>query len=81
MGLEMSLARSHNTLILSTEKKKKHNLKAENYVLFGGQNRRLNPGTQPLRSQIALKYCSQETREEPGYTGVFATKIRWSEHQ
>ena len=29
-------------------KKKKHNLKAENYVLFGGHNQGLKPETQPL---------------------------------
>ena len=29
-------------------------------------------------SQIALRYCSKEVREEPGYIGVFVTKTRES---
>ena len=36
-------------------KKKKHNLKAENYVLFGGHNWGLKPETQLLK--IVLRDC------------------------
>ena len=32
-------------------------------------------------SQIALRDCSEEVREDPGYRGVFATKTRYSELQ
>ena len=28
-------------------------------------------------SQIALRHCSQEVREETGYIGVFSTKTRY----
>ena len=34
--------------------KKMHNLKFENYVLFGRQNQGLKPGTQPLRELWGL---------------------------
>ena len=34
---------------LLTEKKKKHSLKVEGYVLFGRQNQGLKPGKQHLR--------------------------------
>ena len=30
---------------------------------------------QEADSQIALRNCSDETREDPGYRGVFTTKI------
>ena len=36
---------------------------------------------QEAASQIVLKDCSEEVREEPVYTGVFATKTKQSEHQ
>ena len=29
---------------------------------------------QEMASQIALRDCSKEVKEEPGYTGVFTTK-------
>ena len=51
---------------------KVHNLKVENYVLFGWLSEDLSPGGS--LSKMALKDCSREVREEPGYTGVFATK-------
>ena len=66
--------------VVSTEKKKKkHNLKVESYVLFSGQNW----GHQPwdTTSQITLRDCSGEAREEPGYTGLSAPKTRLLEHQ
>ena len=44
-----------------------------------GQSEDFKPGRQD--SQTALRDCSQEVREEPGYTGVFAAKTRQSEHQ
>ena len=53
--------------------KKPHSLKAESYVLFGGHNWGLKPGTQ---LSVALRACSKEVREEPGHKGVFATKTR-----
>ena len=53
--------------------KKKHSLKAESYVLFGGYNSGLKPGTQ---LSVALRACSKEVREEPGHIGIFATKTR-----
>ena len=49
-----------------------HNLKGENFVLFGRPNQGLEP--RAPGSQIALRYCSQEVREDPGYVRVFATK-------
>ena len=30
---------------------------------------------------MSLRESSEEVREEPGSTGAFATKTRWSEHQ
>ena len=50
-----------------TEKKKKHNLKAENYVLFSRLTEDLSPGA-------SLSDSSKEVRQEPEYIGVFATK-------
>lgn len=32
-------------------------------------------------SQIALRDCSEEVREEPGHIRIFATKARQQEHQ
>ena len=32
-------------------------------------------------SQIALRDCSEEVREEPGHIRIFATKTRQQEHQ
>lgn len=32
-------------------------------------------------SPVALRDCSVEVREGPGYRGVFPTKTRWLEHQ
>lgn len=50
-------------------KKKKHNLKVDNYVLFSVHSEDLSLGDR-------LWDCSEEVREEPGYLGVFATKTR-----
>ena len=50
-------------LPLSTEKKKMHNLKVENYVLFGGPSEDFKP-------RIALQDCSEEVRGEAGTIGV-----------
>ena len=36
----------------------------------------LRTSVQDTASQITLRGSSTEVREEPGYTGVFATKIR-----
>ena len=54
-----------------------HNLKAESCVLSG----RLSEDSSPGSSLSALKDCSKEVREEPGYLRVFETKTRESEHQ
>ena len=56
------------------KKKKKRNLKVENYVLFVRLSEDFKPGRQPLR--IALRDLSEEVREEPAYTGVFLAKTR-----
>ena len=34
-----------------------------------------------IASQIQLRDCSKEVREEPGCTAVFANKLRVVEHQ
>lgn len=57
-----------------SSEKKMHNLKVENSVLFCGLSEDFKLRRQPLR--IALRECSAEVREEPGYMGVFATKTR-----
>ena len=36
----------------------------------------LRPQAQEAASQITQRDCSEEVREEPGYIGVFATKIK-----
>ena len=46
---------------------KKCNLKVENYVLFSRLVENLALKT---ASQIVLRDCSEEVREEPGYIGV-----------
>ena len=46
-----------------------HGLKVENYILFSGHMEDL---TWQTASQIALRDCLKELREEPGYIGVFA---------
>ena len=57
---------------LSTEKKKKnrHNLKAENYALFGDISENSSLGG----SLSALRHWSKEINEEPGYMGVLQQK-------
>ena len=45
-----------------------HNLKVEGSVLLGGLSEDLKPGRQD--TYIALRYLSEEVREEPGYIGV-----------
>ena len=51
--------------------KKTHNLRVENYVLFGVLTEDCKQGSS---LPIALRDCSQEVREEPGNIGVFAQK-------
>ena len=51
------------------KKKKKPNLRAENYVLLGPVAEDLSPGDHLLD---ALRDRSEGVREEPGYTGDFA---------
>ena len=46
------------------------NLKVENYLLFGDITE--NYVARDTTSQIALRLCSKEVREQPEYTGVFA---------
>ena len=53
-------------------------LKVENYVLFGRENGGLKPGTLSLRELWGLL---QRSKEEPGYTAVFATNTRELEHR
>ena len=62
---------------LSTEKKKKkHNLKVESPVLFGRHSEDFKPGRQDFH--VPLRDVCKEARwGEPGYTGAFATKIRY----
>ena len=45
-----------------------HNLKVGNYILLGGHTEDFSPGG---ASQVALRGCSEEVSEEPGYTGAF----------
>ena len=58
--------------------KKMHKLKVENSVVLDGHTEDLSPGDS---FSDALRGCSEEVREEPGYRGVFAIKTRWLEHQ
>ena len=64
---------SYFYICLSTGKKGKHNLKVENYVLFGRHTKDLS---QDVASQIVLRDCFEEIREESGCIGVFATKTK-----
>ena len=57
--------------------KRMHNLKVENYFLFGELSENLSPED----SLSALKDSSKGVSEQPGYIGISATKTRWSEHQ
>ena len=50
------------------------NLKVENYVLFIRLSEDFKPRKQ--NSQITLRSCSEEAREEPGYIRVFVRKTR-----
>ena len=50
---------------------KMHSLSIGNYVLFGRFSENV---AQKRISQITLKDRSEEEREDPGYTGVFAIK-------
>ena len=54
--------------VLTGKKKKKHNLKVESYVLFGEL---LRTEAQDTISQIVLRDCSEEVREESGYIEMF----------
>ena len=49
--------------------KKKHNLKVESCILFGGHSQDFKTA-----SHINLRDCSKEARGKAGYTGVFVTK-------
>ena len=63
---------------LSTEKNK-HNIKDDNYVLLSGL---IENTAQETASQIPLRDCSKEVREEvPGHVGIFAGKKHVVEHQ
>ena len=55
-----------------------HNLTVTGYILFRDINERLTIAWEAA-SQIALRNCSKEVREEPRYIGIFAenkTKAR-----
>ena len=65
---------SHCQLKKQTNKqtnKQKQNLEVERFVLFGGLTEDCSPDT---ASQIALRDCSKDVREELGDVGVFAGK-------
>ena len=49
-----------------------YNLKVSSYVLIGDLT--VDYIAQETASQIALRNCSKEGREEPGYTGLFVGK-------
>ena len=56
-----------------------HNLEVDHYVLFGAS---LRTYTWKTASQIALRDCFKEVREDPEYRGgVFAKKTQIVEHQ
>lgn len=50
-----------------------HNLKFTGYILFRDINERLTIAWEAA-SQIALRNCSKEVREEPEYMGVYAER-------
>ena len=56
-----------------TQKPKPLDMRAVSSVSFGDLLRTISP---EIASQIALRKCSEEMREESGYIGMFATKIR-----
>ena len=51
-----------------------HCLQVETYVLFGEFSEGLSPRDRPSGSY--KRECSEEVREQPGYTGIFA-KTNW----
>ena len=57
-----------------------HNLTVTGYILFRDINERLTIAWEAA-SQIALRNCSKEVREEPGYIGVFAKKKNKKKNQ
>lgn len=64
------------------KKKKKNDLKVENYVFIEQTYWGLKP--QATVSLKTLRDCSKEVKEEPGYKGVFGKKkpqIKVVEHQ
>ena len=60
-----------------TEKKKKHNLNFENYILSGRFIKYLSLGY----SFSALRNCSKEVKEETGYIGVLPKNKTTKNHQ
>ena len=55
-----------------------HSLKVENDDYLADKTEDSSPGHS---LSVALRDGCEEVRGEPGSTGVFATKIRQSEHQ
>lgn len=55
--------------VLLTGKRKLHNLKVANY-----SETLLRTVAGKAASQISLRNCSKEQRQDPGYIGVFAKK-------
>ena len=47
-----------------------HNPEADHSAFFGEHTEDLSPGN----NLSALRHCSEEVREEPGYTGVLVNK-------
>ena len=60
-----------STHVVGLDWKKKHSLEVEFLGLQAWE----------AASPIALRDCSKEVREEPGFIGVFVTKTRSLEHQ
>ena len=69
---------NHRFKLFCWLKKKKHNLEVECYVLFGGQNWELKPGTQHPRKLWENALKRQELGWRTEYIGIFAAK---TEHQ
>ena len=60
-----------NKIVRSADWRKTHKLKVANYVLFGDLTEDCTLG---VSLSDALRICSKEVREKPGYKGVFVEK-------
>ena len=66
-SVDSQLTSAPNNLYACQLKKKLHNLKVENYVLFSKLAEDFCSGD----SLSGLRYCSEEEREEPGHIEEF----------